>query len=36
VNVVNLTGIGAGAVTEAWDEPLNKEQVLGIASLFLA
>ena len=36
VNVVNLTGIDASAVSEAWDEPLNKDQVLGIASLFLA
>lgn len=36
VNVVNLTGIDATAVSEGWDEPLNKEQVLGIASLFLA
>ncbi|MDR7130881.1 rubrerythrin [Algoriphagus sp. 4150] len=36
VNVVNLTGIDAGAVAEGWDEPLSKEQVLGIASLFLA
>ncbi|SFB52370.1 ferritin-like domain-containing protein [Algoriphagus aquimarinus] len=36
VNVVNLTGIDAGAVSEGWDEPLNKDQVLGIASLFLA
>ncbi|REG91560.1 ferritin-like domain-containing protein [Algoriphagus antarcticus] len=36
VNVVNLTSIATGAVSEAWDEPLNKEQVLGIASLFLA
>ncbi|MDP3472075.1 MAG: ferritin-like domain-containing protein, partial [Algoriphagus sp.] len=36
VNVVNLTKLDAGAVSEAWDEPLNKDQVLGIASLFLA
>ncbi|UZD24235.1 ferritin-like domain-containing protein [Algoriphagus halophytocola] len=36
VNVVNLTGIDAGAVSEGWDEPLSKDQVLGIASLFLA
>ena len=36
VNVVNLTGIDAGAVSEAWDEPLTDQQVLGIASLFLA
>ena len=36
VNVVSLTGLDATAVSEAWDEPLNKEQVLGIASLFLA
>jgi len=36
VNVVNLTNIDAGAVSEAWDEPLSDTQVLGIASLFLA
>jgi rubrerythrin len=36
VNVVNLTGIDATAVSEGWDEPLGKDQVLGIASLFLA
>ncbi len=36
VNVTTLTGMDAGAVSEAWDEPLNKEQVLAIASLFLA
>jgi rubrerythrin len=36
VNVVSLTGIDAGAVSEAWDEPLTDQQVLGIASLFLA
>ncbi len=36
VDVTSLSGIDAGAVSEAWDEPLNKEQVLQIASLFLA
>jgi rubrerythrin len=36
VNVVSLTSIDAGAVSEAWDEPLTDTQVLGIASLFLA
>lgn len=36
VNVVNLTGLSKEAVSEGWDEPLSKEQVLGIASLFLA
>jgi rubrerythrin len=36
VNVVSLTSIDAGAVSEAWDEPLTDSQVLGIASLFLA
>jgi len=36
VNVVSLTGIDVGAVSEAWDEPLTDSQVLGIASLFLA
>ena len=36
VDVTQLTGIDSGAVSEGWDEPLNKDQVLGIASLFLA
>ena len=36
VDVTQLTGIDSAAVTEGWDEPLNKDQVLGIASLFLA
>lgn len=36
VNVISLTAIDAGAVSEAWDEPLTDSQVLGIASLFLA
>lgn len=36
VNVSTLTGINAAGISEAWDEPLNKDQVLGIASLFLA
>lgn len=35
VNVANLTGIDAAAVSEAWDEPLDMNQVLGIAGLFL-
>ncbi len=36
VNVSTLTGINAAGVSEAWDEPLDMNQVLGIASLFLA
>lgn len=36
VNVSTLTGIDAAAVSEGWDEPLDMNQVLGIASLFLA
>jgi rubrerythrin len=36
VDVTQLTGIDSAAVSEGWDEPLNKDQVLGIASLFLA
>jgi rubrerythrin len=36
VNVSSLTGIDAAAVSEGWDEPLDMNQVLGIASLFLA
>lgn len=35
VDVSSLTGIDAAAVSEGWDEPLSKEEVLGIASLFL-
>ena len=35
VNVANLTGIDSAAVSEAWDEPLDMNQVLGIAGLFL-
>jgi len=36
VNVVDLTGISKEAVSEGFDEPLTKDQVLGIAKLFLA
>lgn len=36
VDVTALTGIDAAAVSEGWDEPLGKGEVLGIASLFLA
>ena len=36
VNVSTATRIDAAAVSEAWDEPLSMEQVLGVASLFLA
>ncbi|MBN7812144.1 ferritin-like domain-containing protein [Algoriphagus sp. H41] len=35
VDVSNLTGIDANAVSEGWDEPLDKDAVLGIAGLFL-
>jgi rubrerythrin len=35
VNVTSLTQIDAGAISEAWDEPLSKNEVLGIAGLFL-
>jgi rubrerythrin len=35
VDVSNLTGIDAEAVSEGWDEPLSKDDVLGIAGLFL-
>lgn len=36
VDVVNLTGIDQAAVSEGWDEPLTREQTLGIAGLFLS
>jgi hypothetical protein len=36
VDVVNLTGLGVDQVTGAFDEPLTKEQVLAIATPFLA
>ena len=35
VNVSKLTGIDAAGVSEAWDEPLSMQAVLGIAGLFL-
>lgn len=35
VNVSTLTGIDAAGVSEAWDEPLTMQAVLGIAGLFL-
>jgi rubrerythrin len=35
VNVSTLTGIDAAGVSEAWDEPLSMQEVLGIAGLFL-
>lgn len=35
VNVSNLTGIDSAGVSEAWDEPLSMQEVLGIAGLFL-
>lgn len=35
VNVSTLTGIDAAGVSEAWDEPLSMQAVLGIAGLFL-
>ncbi len=35
VNVTTITQAPASAVGEAFDEPLTKEQVLGIASLFI-
>ncbi|RYC72038.1 ferritin-like domain-containing protein [Spirosoma sordidisoli] len=36
VNLVGLTGLSMERVTEAFDEPLTKEQVLAIVSPFLA
>lgn len=35
VDVTSLTNVGAGAVTEAFDEPLSKTDVLAIADLFI-
>ena len=35
-NVTTITSIGADGVTEAFDEPLAKADVLNIASLFIA
>ncbi|NJB85429.1 hypothetical protein GGR26_001174 [Lewinella marina] len=34
-NVTTVTQVNRNHITEAWDEPLNKSEVLGIASLFL-
>lgn len=36
VNIDGIAGKSKAAVTEAFDEPLTKEQVLAIATLFLA
>ena len=36
VDVTTVTVFGEGAITEAYDEPLSKEEVTAIASLFLA
>lgn len=35
VDVTTLTDVGPDAVTEAYDEPLTMEDVLGVASLFI-
>ncbi|SDK75363.1 Ferritin-like domain-containing protein [Catalinimonas alkaloidigena] len=35
VDAVSITSVGADAVTEAYDEPLTKDEVTTIASLFL-
>lgn len=35
INVVNVSGIGAEAVTEAWDEPLSMQAVLEIVDQFI-
>jgi hypothetical protein len=36
VDVRTITPYGTDAITEAYDEPLSKEEVTAIASLFLA
>ena len=36
VDVKTLGGFSANAITEAFDEPLTKEQVLAVATLFIA
>ena len=36
VDVSTVTSVGSDGITEAWDEPLAKDDVLAIASLFLA
>ncbi|THH41418.1 ferritin-like domain-containing protein [Neolewinella litorea] len=35
-NVTTLTSVSRNHITEAWDEPLSKQAVLDIASLFIA
>jgi len=35
IDVRTVTSIGRDAITEAWDEPLTKQAVLDIASLFI-
>lgn len=36
VDIKTLSGVSANAASEAFDEPLTKEQVLAVATLFLA
>ncbi|GAA4433201.1 hypothetical protein GCM10023188_22380 [Pontibacter saemangeumensis] len=36
IDVAAVSGVAAASVTEAFDEPLSKEAVLNIASLFIA
>lgn len=36
VDIKSLSGVSANAASEAFDEPLTKEQVLAVATLFLA
>lgn len=36
INVVNVTAVEPINITESFDEPLTKEEVTAIASLFLA
>ena len=36
VDVSTITSYGTDAITEAYDEPLSKEEVIAIATLFLA
>jgi hypothetical protein len=35
VNVATITEVGSDGITEAYDEPLTKDEVVAIASLFL-
>lgn len=36
IDITSITSLSTDAITEAWDEPLSKQDVLNIASLFIS